>query len=569
MHTFSRSSQKGFSLLEVLLAVSIAIALGSMQLGKIKRETESIQAKAVGEQLRMVGGALNDYVALHYNNLVDLTSVTAPGTAGDPGPRTCNAGTGLCTVTSDTLRRNGLLPASFSGRNAYGATYEYYIRVSGSAPNWQIDGIVVTSDPYAVGGLPRFDLIGQAMGFAGADSGTTRVLPNRMDGYNGAWQESGYPINQVGLLGYRVGYGTSGFVSYLRIDGSNHMTGTLKLSDGDIANNQNIEGARNITASETIQGRRLSATSLGPDAITLPGSRTIGSSEASGVENIRIASTGGVEITTTSSGGTPASLVAGDTTLANTATQDLTTNDITAGGSVVVMGQADFRNNVQIDGGVRVVGSYESADGNILLTNGNVTTDTGTISAHTLIAGTSTFRDDASSTQWTMGRWGGGWYMNDTTWMRVTGDKNINTGGEIRAGTLRSTGNTIVNHYLQIQGAQAIGDTCSVGTEGSLFSRDTMGRMLQCVGGTWRLTSGLSNVSQVASSNCSNGATCVANCPAGTRLTGGGGTLVTRVSVDDPTGPAHSNPDTTNNRWVVLSQPTNRSTFQAYAICAN
>lgn len=560
MHTFSRSSQKGFSLLEVLLAVSIAIALGSMQLGKIKRETESIQAKAVGEQLRMVGGALNDYVALHYNNLVDLTSVTAPGTAGDPGPRTCNAGTGICTVTSDTLRRNGLLPASFSGRNAYGATYEYYIRVSGAAPNWQIDGIVVTSDPYSVGGLPRFDLIGQAMGFAGADSGTTRVLPNRMDGYNGAWQETGYPISQVGLLGYRVGYGTSGFVSYLRIDGSNHMTGTLKLSDGDIANNQNIEGARNITASETIQSDRLNLTATSPDAITLPGGRSIGAAQNTAANPIiRLASTAGVQITTDAGGLTRGGLVAGNTNLLNTTTEDLTTQDITVTGAMSVTGMANFNNNVDINGSLDVEGGYTSR-GSIQLTDGNITTG-GTVSATSLNAGASSFGDN----MWTMGQ-GGGWYMTDATWMRVVGDKNIYTDGEIRARTLQSNGNTIVNGHLQINGGGGPGTACSLGGSQSTFGHYN-GRLVQCVAGIWRLASGVNSVTTVVSGNCSYGTTCTATCPTGRQMTGGGYVLVTRPTVNDPTGPERSAP--AGNSWTVRSVPSFGSVFQAQAVCVD
>ena len=560
MHTFSRSSQKGFSLLEVLLAVTIAISLGSMQLGKIKRETESIQAKAVGEQLKMVGGALNDYIALQYNNLVDMTTVnTPPWTADDPGPRTCNTGTGICTITSDTLRRAGLLPASFSGRNAYGATYEYYIRVSGAAPNWQIDGIVVTNEPYSIGGLPRFDLIGQAMNEAGADSGTTRVVGSRLDGYNGAWQETGYPINQVGLLGYRVGYGTSGFVSFLRIDGANNMTGNLKMGDGtDPGTNRDIEFARNITASQTIQGNKLVATSGTADAIVVgagAGAKTFGS--GTDQQTFKMVAANGLEVMGNAAGTVRSKIIAGDGNFQDMETWDLISRDIEAD-SIIVNGLADV-NSLNVDGGVTVFGNYESDDGNILLDNGNIATGTGTVSAASLIAGTSTFTDN----MWTMGR-GGGWYMTDNTWMRVQGDKGIFTPGEIRGGTIRSTGNVIANGYLQVGSTQTAGGGCAtVGT----FSKDSTGRMLQCVSGIWRLASGVNSATTVVSAQCTSGATCTATCPSGRTMTGGGYVLVTRPSVTDPTGPERS--VGSGNSWIVRSVPGAASVFQAQAVCVD
>jgi len=186
------SRQSGFSLLEVLLAVTVAIALGSMQLSQIRRDTEDAQGRAVGDQLRIVGSALNTYIAMQYGYLITGSSVSGAGTADDPGERTCTpVGTGFdCTISRQALIGLGLVPPSFSGQNAYGSEYEYYIQVRGSAPNWQVSGIVRTEDPYVVGGMVRYDLIGTAMYAAGADSGVVRSDVNIINGLNGTWTDS-------------------------------------------------------------------------------------------------------------------------------------------------------------------------------------------------------------------------------------------------------------------------------------------------------------------------------------------------------------------------------------------
>lgn len=553
-------SNKGFSLLEVLLAVTIAISLGSMHLGQIKRETESIQAKAVGEQLKMVGSALNSYVTLHYNQITAMTSVAAPGTADDPGPRTCNAGTGLCTVTSDTLRRNGLLPNSFSGRNAYGATYEYYIRVTGTSPNWQVDGLVVTSDPYTVGAIPRFDLIGQAMTVAGADSGTTRTVGNRMDGFNGSWQETQYPINQVGLLGYRVGYGTSGFTSYLRIDGANYMTNHLRLGDSaDTATFRNIENVRDITSTGTYTGSKINLTSPTADAITMT-SGTIGASGG----NTLIRS-GGLQVMN-GAGTAVAPIEAGNANLGTvTSTGDGSFAGNLQGASLTTTtGNITSAGNITANTNIVAGGNISTINGNISTTNGNISAG-GNITSSTLNVANSSFTNN----DWSMGSGAnaGGWYMSDTTWMRVKNDKSIITAGEIRGGTIRSTGEVIANTYLRISGAQAEGTACGAGV--GAFARNAAGRLVQCVAGTWTLASGVNSVTTANSGTCQAGGICDAVCPAGYKMTGGGYLLVFRPTVNDPAAPASSEAIAASNTWRVRSVSGSNSQFQAQVTCVN
>jgi type II secretory pathway pseudopilin PulG len=247
----AKRHQGGFSLIDVLLALGVVILISGITLSGIRRTNESNQAKAVGEQIKSVGTALNTYVSLRYDTLVTAVpgtdDVGSPGTASDPGPRSCvcTVGTGacaatgnikICTISSETLRRNGLLPSNFSGINAYGSPYEYRIRVQPQGGSTVIvDGLVWTDDAYTMEGEERFDLLGQAMMVAGADSGMTRSSMTNVEGFNGAWTENGMGVNRLGVLAYRVGYNSFGYAAYLRLSGG-EMLGDIDMGGQQIFN---------------------------------------------------------------------------------------------------------------------------------------------------------------------------------------------------------------------------------------------------------------------------------------------------------------------------------------------
>lgn len=258
----SRRQQGGFSLIDVLLALGVVILISGITLTGIRRTNESNQAKAVGEQIKMEGTALNTYLSLRYDTLVDhvpgTDDIAGVGTPDDPGPRTCvcTVGTGacadpgnikMCTITAETLRRNGLLPSNYSGVNAFGSTSNYRIRVQPQGGSVHIvDGMVWTNDPYTMEGEIRYDLLGQAMMVAGADSGMTRSVANNVEGFNGAWTENQMGVNQLGVLAYRAGYNTFGYAAYLRLSGG-EMLGPIDMGGERIFNASDIK-AQNLAA---------------------------------------------------------------------------------------------------------------------------------------------------------------------------------------------------------------------------------------------------------------------------------------------------------------------------------
>ena len=129
--------------------------------------------------------------------------------------------------------------------------------------------------------------------------------------------------------------------------------------------------------------------------------------------------------------------------------------------------------------------------------NGNNLNSAGTVSAATVTASgnisatgettTGGWFRTTGDTGWYNQKWNGGWYMNDPTWVRSYGDKNVYSGGEIRGGTLRSEGRTAVGEYLQLGGVATEGTACS---PNGLVGRTAAGLTLSCQSGVWRSQGG-------------------------------------------------------------------------------
>lgn len=554
-------SQKGFSLLEVLLAVTIAIGLGSMQLGQLKRDTENKQAQIVGQQMRSVGNAFNAYLAQNYGRIVNMENINAPGTAQAPGPLACNAGTRICTITSDTLRRSGLLPASFSGRNSYGSTYNYYIRVTGSSARWNVDGVVVTNDPYVVGGAVRHDMIGVAMTEAGADSGSTRTVANQINGYNGTWLETSYPqVNQIGLLAFRAGYGASNNSAYLRTDGSIPMEGDLKMANHDILNAKDIVANGQVRAGAfRTEAARVDAIQLGtgPDATPNANQTTIGNSSSS-PDRLKITNNGGLELVST----------AGNYT-------DLYTRNITGSGNLNITGTGYFggavesdslttrnavlaRGGVTSEGVVSSTGGYTTANGSYQTTNGNVSALNGTIQA----------RDLTATNNATVGQ-----NLTVGAQLQVMGDLKIGASGwryDSASNTLATTtttnftaNNITAQGYMNLGTARGTsGQACTL-PSGTIGLDNTSGQVIACSGGVWR-GSALTNTYSITGAA---GRTSTAVCAANERVTGCTAVYISRGTVDDPSNAAIA--QVVNSTQCTVQAPGSANvTLQAVAVCA-
>jgi prepilin-type N-terminal cleavage/methylation domain-containing protein len=240
MNIFKHKKQRGFSLIELLLVLGIMFALAVIYVRSQTQERNLTMAKNVGKQGTLIGAAMNVYIVNRYATISALTS--APGTAADPGPRTCNAGTGTCTITLATLVADGLLPTGFTALPPF-TDYNLTLRRTGVSPNFNIDGLAISANGWTDGAAVKYDMVGEAIRAAGPDAGMTFQSTTVLSGYQGAWTEAAanYPtINALGQFGVRSGSGASMFSQFLRRDGTLPMTGGLNMGGNDITNANNI-----------------------------------------------------------------------------------------------------------------------------------------------------------------------------------------------------------------------------------------------------------------------------------------------------------------------------------------
>ena len=216
-----------------------------MRFQDMKTEQENVMAKAVGQQMKQIGEAVNGYINIRYDKLSTLTSSSSQ--SSDPGPRTCN-GSG-CEITYQTLINEGLLPVSYTGVNAQKSSYKIMLKRSGATPNYVVNGLITTTLPWSESGKLRYDLLGKAMQEAGIDSGMTRTTSNAF-GYGGQWSETSANFNNItsaGQLAFRVGFNSALYSVYLRRDGTLPMTGNLNMGGQSVYNAQDITAAGTTT----------------------------------------------------------------------------------------------------------------------------------------------------------------------------------------------------------------------------------------------------------------------------------------------------------------------------------
>lgn len=238
-----KQNKKGFSLLELVLVLGVGSMMAFMRFQDMKNEQDTVIAKAVGQQMKQMGEAVNGYINIRYDKLSTLTASSSQ--SSDPGPRTCDSSG--CEITYQTLVNEGLLPASYTGVNAQKSSYKILLKRSGTTPNYVVNGLITTTLPWSEGGKFRYDLLGKAMQEAGIDSGMTQSA-TVASGLQGAWKETSTDysnITSAGLMAYRVGYDSSMYSIYLRRDGTLPMTGNLNMGGND------INSTKNITASGT------------------------------------------------------------------------------------------------------------------------------------------------------------------------------------------------------------------------------------------------------------------------------------------------------------------------------
>ncbi|MBA7999412.1 shufflon system plasmid conjugative transfer pilus tip adhesin PilV [Citrobacter freundii] len=169
-------------------------------------------------------------------------------------------------------------------------------------------------------------------------------------------------------------------------------------------------------------------------------------------------------------------------------------------------------------------------------------------------------------TGWYSEKWGGGFHMTDSSYIRAYNGKSIYTSGQVKAGSLRSDGDASVAGIITLDKISVVGTSCPV--NGAL-SRDDKGSTLSCQSGVWRSArSDMESFIVIGASGCNKNYSYAA-CPAGNRLLSGGYNLTyfSGNASNAYNAPDGSYPDIVNNRWVVTGAGSNNNCFAAYAMC--
>lgn len=470
MNRYSKN-KKGFTLIELMLVVSIGLAISFVSFNSMIKKQEDGVAENTGSQLKMLGSAVNNYIVNHYDALSTLKD--SQNLANDPGPRTCNTANNTCTITTETLKAEGLVQPNFTGINPFGSKYTIVFKRSGSAPYWNVSGMVTTVDPwYGAQNKVRFDLLGRAMQTAGLDSGMIYNNAGRIDGYKSIWFATGsdfYNIQKLGQLGYITGYGSNSFAVFLRRDGTLPMTGSLNMDGHD------INAAKNITASATIQGQTLKSTG---DTNTGANLTVEGTSRLKGNVNADNQLT-----------------VGGTSTLVGNVTAN---NQLTVGGTSRLVGNVTADNQIIATGKIRSESYFEGKNG-----GGDGFRIGGSDSNDIEFA---LYTPNKPLTVWRNGGASNESRFNVLGSQNISGDLNVTAGPDgATKGQISTTGNitsgaTLVGQTLALRYNAVLGATCANIGE---MARDSQGYALSCVANKWSTMYQAVNTNAVGINNAS------------------------------------------------------------------
>ncbi|HDK6923831.1 TPA: shufflon system plasmid conjugative transfer pilus tip adhesin PilV [Klebsiella pneumoniae] len=471
--------KRGFSLLELILALGIGSAMALLKFQDMKASQEDFTAKTAGEQIRQIGEAVNGYINLRYDKLSTLTSSSSQ--SNDPGPRTCNASE--CEITYQTLINEGLLPVSYSGINIYKSPYKILLKRGGTAPNYVINGLVVATTAWKEGGKTRYDLLGKAMQTAGVDSGMTQST-TVISGMQGQWQESSSNFSNItgsGLLGFRTGFNSALYSIYLRRDGTLPMTGDLSLGGYDINN------IKNLSASGTgnFQGALKSGDSItaGKELIAHNGNNDV----------IAIGGNDGNDYEIRLYNGTKPLTIYSPNAASYTTVLQVNKNAIVEQ-RLGLMGYDPNDLPAGWGGGLRTLDVY--AAGTVGAGSG------GAVNAYLNSSGNIYASNDINvghqvNTQYV-------WASGNLNSNYIHSNGNIDADGRLNAG-----------EFLYINGKANVGANCS---PNGLQGTDSTGLLLSCVGGKWVKTSGTAGFFTKNQGSClvKNPDTNACSCPSGT-----------------------------------------------------
>ncbi|CAG9255245.1 hypothetical protein PUN4_230139 [Paraburkholderia unamae] len=248
-----RRKQRGFLLLETMLAMFIIISLVATVLWLKERSNDMDNANSVGQNLLELSNALNTYATMQFTPLVNGQTVT--GVASEYAP------------TIAELKTLGYLSTAYLANNHYGGSYAMKVSLAPSgcvAPACDLRTLAWMTTPIVNSLTRRVDTaaLGQAAASVGGNAGySTAASPSLISGLEGGWSTMNPVGSVVGILAVQGGYSSMGFSQFTRRDGSAPPTGPWNMNAINVSNinalgstTLNNSGAATIGGTENVGG---------------------------------------------------------------------------------------------------------------------------------------------------------------------------------------------------------------------------------------------------------------------------------------------------------------------------
>lgn len=228
------NNNRGFTLVELLLVISIMMGLALLEFQKMKVSADEAAAQQAGREFGIVIDAMQTFVDKHMSEYQDMATPPSVCAAVDAD---------TCALDMSVFIREGLVPSGWQPSNrAIKTDYIAYIKrvpPAGGAINvtdYNIEGMIRTVNPWNNGGGIEYSLLGSAVRHAGPNAGL--VKSGVADGLFGAWSmpSTRYPGMADGQMVGVVKVQASTINQYVRLDGTLPMTGSLDMGNNRVNN---------------------------------------------------------------------------------------------------------------------------------------------------------------------------------------------------------------------------------------------------------------------------------------------------------------------------------------------
>lgn len=275
-----RRAQRGFTLLEVGIAIAISMMAATAFLWVQTMNLRVSKANAQGTQLTTLSNAVATYMTTYYSQLVNNQAIA--GFANIYAP-----------TVAELKTAQIVLPPNFSATNLYGGGYAVTIsKTPGGcvSPNCDISSITNLTNAITNPLTGRVDgaALGNAMSVIGADGGfSTNAVPGSITGQGGAWTATNPAGSVAGILAMRAGYGSSGWAQFLRRDGQLPMTGPLNMGSQNVNNANTVNSTTLANSGNATVGGTLGVTGqTSTNGIANTGSLSTGNTTVNGTATV-------------------------------------------------------------------------------------------------------------------------------------------------------------------------------------------------------------------------------------------------------------------------------------------